>query len=304
MTVKDGRRWIGEALGSVLRQQGADFDVVVVDDGSTDGTPDLVRAAGDPRVRLVVHPRNLGVAAALRTGLAAASAPLVARMDADDVCEPGRLAAQVSHMAANPQCGVVGTKVVVIGEDGAPAASDYDPPHDETVIAWNLLLFTNPVCHPAVTFRREVVLRAGGYTDDAGHSEDRDLWTRVLPSARIQALPDRLLRYRQHAGSVSASKRGIQQKSSIAVRRRALAWLLGQDADTTAIERWYDDRMTARDADALISLFRRTFDALPATGRCTPEGLALVREDLARREESVRRRVRPGLIARVLRKFR
>ncbi|MCG3135121.1 MAG: hypothetical protein HMLKMBBP_02624 [Planctomycetes bacterium] len=304
MTVKDGRRWIGAALASILAQEGADFDVVVVDDGSTDGTADAVRAAADPRVRLIVHDQNRGIAAALRTGMSAADAPYVARMDADDLAEPGRLASQTVHLDAHPDCGLVGTRVTTIGEDGAEVPSDYDPPADEALLLWNLLLFTNPVCHPSVMFRRSVHDAAGGYGENVPNSEDRDLWTRMLPHARIRNLDAKLLRYRQHAASFSVTQKDRQRAASLAVRRRGLAWLLGPDADTSSIERWYDDRIAPRDADALLALFRRTADALPGTGRTTPGGMDLVRADLARREESVRRRsASRSLAARILRRF-
>lgn len=304
MNVKDMVRWIRSAVDGVVAQTWTDLEFVVTDDGSTDGTVEFLRSLRDPRIRLLENERNLGISRCAARALAEARGEFVARIDGDDVWEPGRLAAGVAHLTARPDCDVVASRVLAIDSDGRTVSADWDQPTDESLVLWNLLLFTNPVCHSASLFRREAALAAGGYDPSIPCSEDRDLWTRMLPTGRIQVIETPLVRFRRHPTSFTAERVGAQRAASIAIRRRALAWLLGPGADSSAIERWYDGRLTRSRAEALVSLFRRTFDALPATGRCTPEGLALVREDLARREESVRRRVRPGLVARVLRKFR
>jgi len=193
---------LSEALDSLTNQTLSDFELIAVDDGSTDATPDLLRAAAarDHRIRVITQPHR-GIIAALNVGLQACTGNYIARMDADDRSYPDRLARQVAYLDAHPDAAVVGCRV-----RGYPS---------ETVrqgfliyIEWQNSLLTNadirremfvesPLAHPSVAFRREWVERVGGY-EDRGWAEDYDLWLRLyLERAQFAKLQEVLLDWRE-----------------------------------------------------------------------------------------------------------
>lgn len=177
--------FVAAAVESALVQTGVEFEVVVVDDGSTDGTAEvLARYADDTRLRVVRLPQNLGLTPALNRGVQEARGELIARLDADDLALPGRLAAQAEVFAADPA--VVFTacaydRVLPSGDlvrRGVPPAT-----HGALAMAgWS----GNRLCHSAVMFRRSVVLELGGYRAEWYPVEDFDLWLRLLEAGRFR----------------------------------------------------------------------------------------------------------------------
>src|SRR5688572_21702961 len=120
MAVYNGERHVRAAIESVLSQTHRNFEFLIVDDGSTDRSAEIVSSCRDSRVRLVTMDRNAGLSTALNEGLRLAQAPLVARQDADDLSEPDRLERQLAVMAGRPDVALVGSQAVVIAEDGTP----------------------------------------------------------------------------------------------------------------------------------------------------------------------------------------
>jgi glycosyltransferase involved in cell wall biosynthesis len=202
LPVHDGERFLAEALDSVLGQTLAELDVVVVNDGSTDGTAAALARYDDSRVRVVHRPHG-GLVAALEWALREAGAPLLARMDADDVSLPERLERQVGVLQANPDVGLVACGVEVIDERGAVERTITLPSADEDLR--RRLLLRNPFAHGSVVLRREALEKAGGYRPDYGANEDYDLWRRIARAWKLAAVPEILYRYREHGGSVTAA---------------------------------------------------------------------------------------------------
>jgi len=200
LPVRDGERFVHEALESVLRQTYSDLEVVVVDDGSTDGTGDVLAGLRDERLR-VVRQEPTGLVAALQRGLAEARAPLVARMDADDVSEPERLERQVDLLARRPRVGMAATWVAVIDEDGRELRREVLPSAHQDLA--RRLLLRNPFQHGSVLLRREAIEAIGGYRADYGANEDYDLWRRLARSWELACVPEVLYRYRVHPGAVT-----------------------------------------------------------------------------------------------------
>ncbi len=223
MSVYNGERFLGPAIESILSQTFADFEFLILDDGSMDATPRIMQryAAKDPRVRAIVR-ENRGLIASLNELLRLARAPIVARMDADDVSHPDRFARQMAFLAANPGHGVVGAWSDDIDEHGAPIicrGDDHPLTHDEILIA---IERGRPfLCHPAVMYRRDVVLSVGGYHAAFRHCEDFDLWLRLANVTKLGNVPERLLRYRRYAEQVS-SRHATDQHIGTAVAQ--LAW--------------------------------------------------------------------------------
>lgn len=235
MSVYNGERFLRPAIESVLGQTFDDFEFLILDDGSSDSTRAIITdyAARDPRIRPILR-ENRGLIASLNQLLAEARAPLVARMDADDVSLPERFARQVAFLATHPEVGVLGTWTDDIDETGAPYPLDAPPhplDHDQFLRAIDESLPL--LCHPAVMYRRDVVLAAGGYHAAFHHCEDLDLWLRLARVTRMANLPERLLRYRHYGDQVSSRHATVQQIGA-AVARLAYAERKANRPDPTA----------------------------------------------------------------------
>lgn len=229
MPVFNRERYVGEAIRSVLEQDFSDFELLLVDDGSTDGTPAILRAWGerDPRITIVTAPRNEGIPRALNRGLAQARARYVARLDSDDVMLPRRLAAQVAVLDERPDVVLVSCAYDLIDERGAHLATwRGDEPHEVMVF---LLNFYNIVGGGGqVAFRRDEVLAEGGYAADYPSSEDYDLWVRLLRRGRLVTLPLVGMQQRQHDARSHVQYADVKRSNWSAIMRGSLERYLGR----------------------------------------------------------------------------
>ncbi|MEJ2410273.1 MAG: glycosyltransferase [Novosphingobium sp.] len=224
MSVYNGERYLESAIESVLAQTLSDFEFLIVDDGSTDASPAIVRryAESDLRIRAVLR-ENHGLIASLNEMIESARAPIIARMDADDICLPDRFAKQAAFLADHPEYGVVGCWSEDIGEDGKPLArqgmDDHPLTHGDLLKA--IENRGQLICHPAAMYRRDVVLSVGAYHPAFRHCEDLDLWLRLAGVTKLGNIPERLLRYRRYPEQVS-SRHATEQHIGSAVAR--IAW--------------------------------------------------------------------------------
>jgi len=217
LPVFNAERYLGAALESVLAQTFTDFECVIVDDGSTDTSPTILahHAARDGRIR-IIRQENMGIVAALNRGLAECSASLVARMDADDICLPQRLATQLDYLNRHPEVVAVGTAFQLISAAGVLGPVVQHPTSAEAIRRG--LQSGNRLGHPTVLMRRDAVLAAGGYREALRHAEDYDLWTRLAEGYQLANLPECLLLYRIHGGQISWSQAEAQAMATLAVR--------------------------------------------------------------------------------------
>jgi hypothetical protein len=209
MPVHNAGAFLREAVDSILAQSFTDFEFVIINDGSTDGAFEALRSLTDPRLRLVDNPRNLGLIATLNRGLELAGAPLLARMDADDVAEPDRLARQVAAFDADPDLALLGSWAVQIDAGGRTAGLMRTPVDHAEIL--HAILANNTFIHPSVVARADVLRRLGGYPREAVHAEDYALWLQVVARHKTANLAEPLLRYRIHAGQVSQRKLSDQR---------------------------------------------------------------------------------------------
>jgi glycosyltransferase involved in cell wall biosynthesis len=204
MPVYNGERFLRQAIDSILAQTFGDFELVIVDDGSTDRSCELVRGCADTRIRLVRNDTNLGLMRSLNRGLAASTADLVARQDADDLSEPRRLERQVAHLQRHPEIAVLGSWYTKIGLDGAPLGLRRLP-CDPLDVRW-AMLFHCPLIHSAVVFRRSVLAAHTGFYDETfSYGEDYDLWSRVAEHLPVANLGEYLVRLRISPWSMTAT---------------------------------------------------------------------------------------------------
>lgn len=222
MPVRNGERFVAEAVESVLSQTFADHELVVVDDGSTDSTPQILErlSAEDPRV--TVHRREPGRNLAQVLNLAAelSRAPLLARLDADDIALPDRLRRQAEFLAANPEVALLGGQVTLIDEWGREFGKAEYPCDDDAL--HEALRSGNPFVHSAVTMRRGVFEAVGGYRENFDHGEDLDLWLRIAAGHRIANLPDSVVSYRIHGTQLTLQKQEEQALFAAAARASAM----------------------------------------------------------------------------------
>ena len=202
MSVFNNAPYLAQAIESIRAQTHADFEFLIVNDGSSDGSAAIIdgHASRDSRIR-AIHQENRGLVASLNRMVGEAAAPLVARMDGDDDCHPERLAKQYAFMRENPDHGVVGTQSISFDDAGNRWPS---PPFPVTDAEMRDAIGTrNVLCHPSVLMRRDLVLKVGGYRRPFVHCEDRDLWLRLSEQSRLASLREALTYYRRTPGQVS-----------------------------------------------------------------------------------------------------
>lgn len=221
MPAYNSEAFVGEAVASMLGQTFTDFELLVIDDGSTDSTRAVLESIEDPRLRLVSNPQNMGLIRTLNRGLELATGHYVARMDADDVSAPARLERQVAFLQSHPDVDVLGTMVKLINEEGKQFGAIRGYPTEPKVIH-RFLLRECCLIHPSVMFRKHVVLAAGGYSLAAKHAEDYDLWLRLSDRHKIANLPEQLVSYRMHRNQVSIKNLPTQHAVAQDCRRAAL----------------------------------------------------------------------------------
>ncbi len=219
MAVHNGAPWVREAVDSVLAQTAADLELIVIDDGSTDATAELLAAARDARLRIERQPR-VGLTRSLVRALALARAPLVARLDADDLAVPERLARQCVFLAAHPDVGLLGTGAREVDPSGREVAL-VRPPEDDAAIR-RALIRRNPFVHSSVLMRRALVEASGGYDPAFEVAQDYDLWMRMSRLTRLANLAEPLVARRLIPGRVSAARDSARLRAEARIRWRAV----------------------------------------------------------------------------------
>ena len=195
MPVYNGEKYLTEAIESILNQTNSDFEFIIIDDNSTDGTAGILKRylQKDNRIRLF-NMLNQGLATSLNYGLELAQGKYIARMDSDDISMPERLEKQAMFMDKNPYIGVCGTWIKIFGERNY--IKKYPQTHEEI---WSRLLFECPLAHPTVMIRKDMLIKNNLYYDiNCKHNEDYELWTRVSNISRMANIPEGLLKYRLH----------------------------------------------------------------------------------------------------------
>lgn len=207
MPAYNARRYLREAVDSILAQSFGDYEFIIIDDGSTDDTLAILKryAAKDRRIRIQSGP-NEGVSASLNKALALARGEFVARMDADDVSLPTRFEKQVRFLQQRPDYVLVGSRCMLIDPDGFPICEKTDIAFEHEEIDSLLLRMSWPLVHPAVMMRTDALRKVGGYDTKYRTNQDHDLFLRLAEVGRLANLPEVLLNYRQHFQSVGATK--------------------------------------------------------------------------------------------------
>jgi len=198
--------YIGEAIDSILKQSYTDFELLIVNDGSTDNTAQIVSSFTDTRIIVINHQANYGIAAALNTGLSKAKANYIARFDADDICFPERLQKQVSFLDNYPDYVLAGCDAEYISESGEHLFHFKCIGHTNEQITQKIY-FHCPIIHSSVMYRRDAVIKAGGYSLYAHNFEDYFLWIQLKQYGKFHNLPQQLMKVRFNPSSTTINEK-------------------------------------------------------------------------------------------------
>ena len=271
--------YIRDAIDSVLTQTFIDFELLIVDDGSTDSTREITRSYDDPRIRLIASDRNVGLTASLNHALAQARGEFVARQDADDVSEPDRLDVQLTFLRHRPHIALVGSWFTVIDTHGHPVRRVTLPTGD-LGLRW-AMWFSCPFVHSAMMWRRLPVQNSvGGYDERFVYAQDYELWIRVVAHFRAATVPAYLLRYREHESSMTWTA-GAHTREGHCLRVAGVARTLGWTGSSDEQERRFRTlcalvrtsqatAMTADEARSATADLLTLHDATCQPGRDSP----------------------------------
>jgi glycosyltransferase involved in cell wall biosynthesis len=205
MPAYNAGKYIGDAISSVLGQTFTDFELLIVNDGSTDNTEEIIHSFNDPRIKLI-HQPNAGVSAALNRGLKHAGAEYIARFDADDICYPHRLEVQYNFLRENKDYVLTGSASDFIDKNGN-FLFKWEPEALEHEELKEIVYRTCPFDHPTVMYHRSVALSLNGYPGDAIHFEDHIFWTLFFEKGKLRNMPESLIKHRINPESVTIDEK-------------------------------------------------------------------------------------------------
>jgi glycosyltransferase involved in cell wall biosynthesis len=263
MPVYNGERFVGQAVESILRQSLTDFELIVVDDASSDRTPEILTEFkhADDRIRVHRNVVNLKSAGAMNIGCKMACGEFVARMDADDISLPHRLQTQLAVIRSRTDLGAVGAGVQIIGENGRKGRICWYP-SDPAQAAW-LMLFSNTIANPASMARRTVLERLGWFCEGhGGGTEDYALFMAMTRIARIANIPEVLLLYRVWGGNMTHSAWQSQEDGASKILR-------------DSVRDWWSVHLTHQQALLLRGLPRNDY---PRSGSAVEEAGKLIQQ--------------------------
>lgn len=217
----NGEKFIRRALESLLWQDFTDFEVLVLDDGSTDTSKKIITefCDHDNRIKLYARPRS-GLIDTLNFGLSQCSSEFIARMDADDVCIPTRFSQQVEFLDENHHFGLLGTGTLIVDEYGQFQRYGHYPSPPDGIN--DLFKEGSFICHPSVMMRSSLLDKVNGYDQRFIHAEDYGLWSRLIQHTKAQNLPSKCLIYTQHTSNVSFRNYPRQLVSTAVIKAELL----------------------------------------------------------------------------------
>ncbi len=287
LSTYNDERFLRDSIESILRQTFRDFELIIVDDASTDRTPQIIAelAAKDVRIVPLRNAKSLRLPGSLNRALEVAQGDVVARQDGDDVSHANRLEEQLQFLDDHPDVGVVGTQMRMVDPEGR-YVDDYELPLRHSQIIW-AIAFGRSLAHPTVALRTALLREVGGYDANARDAEDIELWTRLASRARFANLPLTLFDYRVHPASTSQERRAQQLARVWEVRAAWFSSLLSQNVSPTLLQ-WLhhaqrrSHELSIEELSQLTGLLLDLHEALVERMLFLPQEMQHVRADLAR----------------------
>jgi glycosyltransferase involved in cell wall biosynthesis len=226
MSVYNGIRYLAESTQSILSQSFSDFEFLIVDDGSTDGSAELIEqfAKSDKRIVLLRNETNLGLTRSLNIGLKHARGKYLARQDADDISLPERLELQNKYLEQNPEVGIVGTAYYIINEDGK-TIGERTPTLDSQLLKSELIIKNHALNHTSVMARTVLLKKLDGYDESLRYAQDYDLWWRLTGISNLGNIGNKLIKWRASKSQISVRERAGQLDCMFNISMRIVASL-------------------------------------------------------------------------------
>jgi glycosyltransferase involved in cell wall biosynthesis len=271
MPARNAAATLAESLDSLVQQSFADFELVLVNDGSSDDTAAIAeRYAPQLNLRLLHHETSQGVARSINDGLAASDSEFVARLDADDLAQPLRLQRQLDFLRTQTQVGVCGSDMLVFSQEQEQRFVLAHPSANAAIRT--ALVQRCAIAHPSVMCRRQIFELAGCYDERFDFAEDYELWCRAsLLGVQFANIAEPLTHYRKHAGQVSRQKAQLQYERDMAIKARYMgAWLQGEPPGLLPQFLALQTRFPSR--EIALAVLQQSGMAMTQLARAVPDG--------------------------------
>ncbi|MFZ5908148.1 MAG: glycosyltransferase [Nitrospirota bacterium] len=273
LPVYNAQKYVSIAIESILTQSYKEFEFIIINDGSTDNSCDIIKSYDDDRIVFINQERK-GLIYTLNHGIQKARSQYIARMDSDDISQPERLLIQLSFMKKHSNIGVLGTGCQFINSEGRLIGRKLSIIGEHSQILDNTLNARRGVSiiHPTAMIRKDVLLEAGGYHERFPVCEDVDLWLRIANTSKLHVIPDVLLLFRVHQENVSVTRRRIQLQSGILARVCFLLRSRGLPDPTLYQEdAWEEFKRVVNNTIASSNLYRSDSARLQLSSQLTRE---------------------------------
>ena len=227
MPTYNGGKFLPLAVESILNQSYKNLELIVIDDGSTDGSVERLSAFSDSRLRIIKNPSNSGVVYSRNIGILSAAGQLVAMLDSDDLAYPDRLQKQVDVFYQDPDLSLLGSAADVIDSDGR-LVSSMGVTGDSAAIKKNILI-SNQFIQSSVMFKRDLAINLGMYSSQYPLAEDYAFWIKFVIANKVSNLTEKLVAYRVHESQVSQKKIKLMNSCAWQVREDAWKIILGEN---------------------------------------------------------------------------
>jgi len=287
MPVCNGEKYLKEAIESILNQTYRDFEFIIVNDGSTDKTEDIILSYHDPRIRYVKNKTNLQIVKTPNKGIKLSCGKYIARMDADDISLPNRLEKQVYFLDNHPDIGVVGTSYHIIDKNGNKLYDTIHMPQKDGLIRWRLF-FSVPLVHPAVMIRRDVISKVNGYGSaiikmrEKYGAQDYDLWRKLFTKTKFYNIQKNLHLIRKHELNVSSIYSNENMENSTLIGQALISDCLHEYIPLELIRFfWGHQCANANEALDVCDLIYKLYVYYISNKALTSQEKKLIREDAA-----------------------
>jgi glycosyltransferase involved in cell wall biosynthesis len=286
MSVYNGEKYLKESIESIIKQTYGDFEFIIINDGSTDQTKNIIQeyADKDSRIILIHQEKNTGLIDCLNLGLSLARGKYFARMDADDISLPNRFKIQKDFLDCHPGVGLVGGNFHVIDSSGKRTSNIINNPslpvyHNQ--IYWGLC-FSICIAHVTIMARLELIIQASGYKRETTNAEDYDLWTRLAPRIIFHNVPQKLVIIRRHENNVTLINNDPQMKTRKQISKYHISQILQRNISLEMMDNLYStEPVNLIWAKQIVKLFNDVFRNITSANYMTKGDVIFIKKKTA-----------------------
>lgn len=238
MSVYNDEKYLKKSIDSIMNQTFKKFEFIIINDGSTDTTLDILKMYSDPRIKIITNTQQIGLSKSLNKGLQLAKGEYIARQDGDDISSPKRLEKQVAFLEARPECGLVGSwSYVIDAENKIMDKQMFFTGHNDIA---TMLLTENQFVHSSVMFKKDCIDKLGGYNEELKYAQDYDLWLRIAEYYKVANISEFLQYWRYEKHGISFDKREEQKRYACLIRDKFLQRVAKKKEWQSIIENSYE----------------------------------------------------------------